>query len=337
MRKLALIVLLLAAMRLSAQLVTGGQYNTTPPAPANKAVVATQADSAGNTLISLGFAATTGTVVNSTNGTLNATFAIATNSGAPSVLVSLNDNGGTFTTGQINFQVTYDGTNWANLPAGFVVDPTSTTFATIALPYTLAASTNKAFLVFMGGGARGLRLIFSTALTGTGTVTPYYSTLAYFPVTPAIIQNTIAQNIAQVNGSTVATTATGVQQVGIYPGGNPCLNPDSTLTPVYVSATSGTAETAIVAVSGSTKVYVCSLSVLGTSGTTPTFALTYGTGTACAAGVGNIVFPFSTTSTTVPTTWNGPLVGVTPASNGLCYLQTGTLPIAKFILTYIQQ
>jgi hypothetical protein len=119
-------------------------------------------------------------------------------------------------------------------------------------------------------------------------------------------------------------------------GGNPCLNPWVTLTPVYNGSTSGTSAVQIVALSGTTKIYVCSLSVIETSGTSPTFALEYGTGTACATGTGNITFPVLT-STTVPVTFNGPIVGVTPAGNALCYLQGGTSPINKFVLTYVQQ
>lgn len=34
---------------------------------------------------------------------------------------------------------------------------------------------------------------------------------------------------------------------------------------------------------------------------------------------------------------NGPIVGLTPAGNALCYLQGSTTPINKFVLTYVQQ
>ena len=122
-----------------------------------------------------------------------------------------------------------------------------------------------------------------------------------------------------------------------YSGGaNACQNQAATLVGVYNGATSGTSSVQIVALSGTAKIYVCSMSVINTSGTTPTFALTYGTGTACATGTGNITFPVAT-STTVPVTFNGPIVGVTPAGNALCYIQTGTTPINKFVLTYVQQ
>jgi hypothetical protein len=119
-------------------------------------------------------------------------------------------------------------------------------------------------------------------------------------------------------------------------GGNGCHNPNATLTSVYNGATSGTSLTQILALSGTTKIFVCSMSVINTSGTSPTFALSYGTGTACGTGTGSLTFAVPT-STTTPVTFNGPIVGVTPAGNALCYIQTGTTPINKFILTYVQQ
>ena len=140
-----------------------------------------------------------------------------------------------------------------------------------------------------------------------------------------------------VSATAAANTATNPIYNQAANVGNACIDPSSTLVSVYNGATSGTASVQIVALSGSTKIYVCSASIVGTSGTTPTLAFTYGTGSACASGTGNITFPISTSSTTVPTTWAGPIVGVTPSGNALCYIQTGTTPIAKYILTYVQR
>jgi hypothetical protein len=152
------------------------------------------------------------------------------------------------------------------------------------------------------------------------------------PVKPTDGVNSITVKAA----STLAAAADTAQVVAISPNsGNACANPSAGLTSVYNGATSGTSAVQVVALSGTTKVYVCSLSVVLTSGTSPTFALVYGTGTACGTGQGNVTFPVSTTAT--PITYNGPIVGVTPAGNALCYLQTGTTPINKFVLTYVQQ
>jgi hypothetical protein len=119
------------------------------------------------------------------------------------------------------------------------------------------------------------------------------------------------------------------------PTGNGCANPYATLVSVTNTATSGTSAVQIVALSGTAKIYVCSLTVLETSGTTPTFSLESGTGTNCASSTTVLVFPF-TGSTTTPTTFANP-VAVTAAGFALCYIQTGTTPIYKFVMTYVQQ
>ena len=118
-------------------------------------------------------------------------------------------------------------------------------------------------------------------------------------------------------------------------GSNPCINPTATVTGVSV-ATSGTASVQLVALNGSTRIYVCSLNVTGVSGTTPTFKLTYGTGTACAVGTTGVVGPWTTTANT-NFVFTGPTFAVTPTGQALCYIQTGTTPVSNVNLTYVQQ
>jgi hypothetical protein len=117
-------------------------------------------------------------------------------------------------------------------------------------------------------------------------------------------------------------------------GANPCHNPASVLNAVLAS-TSGTSATQIIALSGSTKIFPCSLNVVGVSGTTPTFSLVYGTGTNCATGQTVYLGAWTTTANTVY-----PFVGPmppTPAGQALCYLDTGTTPIQRVTLSYVQQ
>jgi len=118
-------------------------------------------------------------------------------------------------------------------------------------------------------------------------------------------------------------------------GGNACHDQRATLLSITNTATSGTSAVQIIALSGTAKIYICSLQVLETSGTTPTFSLEAGTGTNCASNTTVLVLPFAG-STTVPTIYANP-VGVTSAGYALCYLQTGTSPIYKFVITYVQQ
>jgi hypothetical protein len=192
-------------------------------------------------------------------------------------------------------------------------------------------------------------------------------------------QGTASQNVAQVNGVTTQTgvgaSGTGSQRVAVAndsqikpwdgtntvtvkaastaaaaadtsevvqlsPNGlNPCLNPTATLVG-NSTAMSGTSAVQIVGLSGSTKIYICSLSFGIGSGTTPVLTLNYGTGTACATGTTAIInaAPILPSSATVQsfTTFPSPFF-VTPAGQELCYTLTGTTPTGKLILTYVQQ
>src|SRR5579859_1005991 len=172
-------------------IVTGSVYNASAPAPTSGQSMALQADQAGNIRTFPGMALTTLAAWNSSTS-LNATQTIFTNSGGPAVVVQL-DQTTTLTAGAITFEVTFDGTNWVTAPAGSVLDPTSPTFAQISLPYTVQASTNKAFIL-TSSGWQGLRIKLSTQITGTGTVTPYYALLAYDPVDSVVAFSPTAAN-----------------------------------------------------------------------------------------------------------------------------------------------
>jgi len=117
-------------------------------------------------------------------------------------------------------------------------------------------------------------------------------------------------------------------------GKNPCSDPTATLVSA-AGSTSGTSAVQIVAASGTAKVYICSLIVVGVSGTTPTFSLEYGTGTACAVGTTVIIGAWTTTANTVYP-FQVP-VFVAPGGSEICYLDTGTSPVQRYAITYVQQ
>jgi len=119
-----------------------------------------------------------------------------------------------------------------------------------------------------------------------------------------------------------------------YMAGNPCLNSLAPLKSI-TGATSGTAATQIIALSATQTIYVCSLTVMAVSGTTPTFSLVYGTESNCATGQGTTVAAFSTATAGQVFTFAWP-VAVLPAGNALCYLDSGTTPIQNYQLTYVQ-
>jgi hypothetical protein len=148
-------------------------------------------------------------------------------------------------------------------------------------------------------------------------------------VTGTFWQATQPVSIASMPNTPVTMAASSIT------GSNPCNNPTATLLGIS-GATSGTTSVQLIAISGSTKIYVCSMQITGVSGTSPTFKLTYGTGSACATGNVGIVGPFTTTANTV-FNYGGNNFAVTPAGQALCYIQTGTTPISNYNITYVQQ
>lgn len=118
-------------------------------------------------------------------------------------------------------------------------------------------------------------------------------------------------------------------------GGNPCINPTATLVSAGGATSAGPTVTQIVALSGSTKIYVCSLTVIGVSGTTPTFSLVQGTGSNCASNQGALVPAWTTTAGALFAFANPVAVGT--AAYALCWKTTGTSPIQNYTLTYVQQ
>lgn len=161
-----------------------GVYNNTQPTPSDTQSLAFQFDQAGNLRTAPGMALKTMAAI--TTGSAN----IFTNSGCQAVLIQLTQTT-TITGGSIIFDLSYDGSNWNTVPANCVVDPSSTTFAQISLPYTCQASTNKFFLILMNG-AQALRIRAQSNVTGTGTVTPNYALLNYMPLQQVSLAGTLA-------------------------------------------------------------------------------------------------------------------------------------------------
>lgn len=116
-------------------------------------------------------------------------------------------------------------------------------------------------------------------------------------------------------------------------GGNPCANPYATLASV-AGSTSGTSAVQLIALSGATKIYVCSVNVAGVSGTNPTFSLVYGTGNNCATGQTVFLGAWTTAANTIY-----PFIQpfVTPAGQAVCFLDSGTTPVQRYAITYVQQ
>lgn len=307
-------------------------------------------------------------------GTSDAAWTSATTSNTAVTLISNSSvfnsiqvtlvQGTTLTGGVVTFESSTDNSTWIS-----VQGVTIGTTAIMGPTYTLAASTNVAFLFPVN--APYFRVRLSTVITGSGTVTIQHASqtlpavgllagtetlaagtnvighiIADSGSTEAVTQSTFANlkgtvelsdgtNTPAVKAASTAPAATDPALVVVQSqnGGNPCQNPSATLAMV-AGQTSGTSSTQLIALSGSTKIYVCGITIQGISGTTPTFALRYGTATACATGTNTIIGTFTTTANAT-FVWGAQFV--TPAGQELCYIQTGTTPISNYAISYVQQ
>lgn len=136
---------------------------------------------------------------------VNTTQVLASNTVGTGILVTL-DQGSTISAGAISFLGNPGDGNFVTLPAWAVVDPMTAPFPQISLPYSLAASTNKQFLVSTAGMI-SIELKLTTAITGSATVTPH--TVTYCNPWPTIVYQ---NSNANFNASVTFPSAQSVQQ-----------------------------------------------------------------------------------------------------------------------------
>ncbi len=155
----------------------------------------------------------------------------------------------------------------------------------------------------------------------------------------ATAANQTAQTIVLQN---ILTGVTGSVPVGAnvigFISNDPCSQAAKTNVPVSVQTA---ISVQLVALSGSTKIYVCSLGLIGSTATV--FSITGGTGTACATSAVAIMGT-ATATNGISLTANGGLtlgngfgtVAVTGAGSELCLIQSGSGNISGN-LTIVQQ
>lgn len=135
-------------------------------------------DAQGNLSAMMSPAAPSNTATPWTSGTaINSTQTLLSAGGYPAILLQLNQ-GSTITAGAVTFEGTFDGINWVTIPIAQLLDPN--TFAQLTNPYALQPSTNKPYLIVVGGYQQ-VRIRLSTVITGSGTVTPYWTLLTVNP------------------------------------------------------------------------------------------------------------------------------------------------------------
>lgn len=178
----------------------------------------------------------------------------------------------------------------------------------------------------------GVALSTGTGASGTGIPRVTVSNDSQVKVWDGSNQATV--KAAATNASAASDTSLVVQILA--QGNSPCNGffGGNVFTTVS-GTTSGTSATQIVALSAGKKIWVCASLFTSTSGTTPTISLVYGTGSNCATGQ-TVLMPAMALAATAGTPIN--IVGtfVTASANALCYLQTGTTPVASYAITYAQ-
>lgn len=217
-------------------------------------------DPNGNTLLAsaIGQVSTQGTVWNSSTAG-SSTQLLPGGTGAAAYQVTYNQTS-TITGGAITLQGSYDNTNWITVPATQIFIPNQ--FATaITNPYTLVASTNQPIIVTMGA-FQSLRLNLSTAITGSGSVTPFFTALSSLPP---------------------------LQQAGITSG---CMGQSPARTGV-VTITNTSNIDLITGVSG-LKTFICQINIYTASA--QNVALVEGTGSTCGTSTAGL-FGGSTAAT----------------------------------------
>jgi hypothetical protein len=107
--------------------------------------------------------------------------------------------------------------------------------------------------------------------------------------------------------------------VDLIAGANPCINPTATLQS-FTGTTAATTLTQIVPLSGTAKIYICSLFLVAPSGS-PTMQFESGTGTNCATGTAAVTQSVKLSSGS-SLAYPSP-VAVAPAGAALCYLASG--------------
>ena len=188
---------------------------------------------------SFGCSGVTVTGTAATSATANNTVLYtALNIPAYAVKVQL-DQTSTISGGAITFLQSDDGgVNYITVPTTQVLN--EATGQQLTNPYTLVASTNQPFYILLNGNS-SFQVKLTTAITGTATVTPEITLICQAPTAVQLLtfdannnakvvvnaalpagSNVIGAltanqsvNVAQVNGNTTSTAATGVQKVGV--------------------------------------------------------------------------------------------------------------------------
>lgn len=159
---------------------------------------------------------------------------------------------------------------------------------------------------------------------------------------PAFAQTSTAQQVVPGYYSTSTNVCSGLNNPCYQPAADPCSFAAKSSAVINVTSA---LTTQLVAVSGSTSVYVCgfSLSIAPSATSADTAEFEYGTSTNCTGthaltgtyGAGDL----TTAAAPLPINYGGgnQTVFRAPASQGLCMVSVGTTVNIQGVLTYVQQ
>ena len=133
--------------------------------------------------------------------------------------------------------------------------------------------------------------------------------------------------------SGIGVTGVGVQRV-VNASDDPCQTSGQAKSSIVVNVT---ADAQLIAISGSTVIYVCSFSV-SIAGTTPTMRLISGTGAVCATGFTGRTGAYAPLTGSMITAGSGSATIIaTAAGEALCMDTEGTSPSVQGLLSYVQK
>jgi hypothetical protein len=213
-----------------------------------------------------------------------------------------------------------------------------TTAPPVSFPYTMATASPQAASANSAIGV--VSQYTATSVSGsTGQLFPLQSNIyGYLRTVPCAGTSTTC---ATIQNTADAQANLGVLDSGSFNFSWNGASFDRNVTcdgnPAAVNITTAT-TTQIVALSGTTKIHVCSYQ-FSVAGTTPTVTFEYGTGTNCATGLTAISGAIAPTSGSVINSAVGGASGlafVVPSGDALCILSGGTSPSIQGLITYAQ-
>lgn len=117
---------------------------------------------------------------------------------------------------------------------------------------------------------------------------------------------------------------------------DPCLAPNEVKQSVAINV-SAAATTQLVAISGTTSIYVCGFNFTAATGTAATYLLEYGSSASCGTVTATLTGAMAGNNSPLISMSAGMQFTKSASGNALCLVTGGTSPVAQGYLTYIQR